>query len=444
MDLKHFFLISSSLILNALKLINNHLDVNEIEIGIQKTLSYTISLLEEKAEAIKSPEILNKTIQHFIPEENNMAPMISQVFEKIGKSGKITTTLSNDSLTSVEIEYGLQINRGYSSPYFLTNLCQQTIELENPYIYITKKKISLKDKKFIQILELTIHAKRPLLVISSDIDEEALSTLILNKMNGIIEVAYIKIPISFGIDSNLFDDIAFYTESNFFDNSRAHDLIKLVNLGQAKKVKITKAKTIIWAKNHNILLQKKSENIKKQLLLTNSSYEIEKLKDRSKNFNKANAVLRIGSLSEIEGNELRSRIDKGLLQLKGCLYEGVLPNGLLDFILISEDIENWTRSNLFGSTLIGSILVCNAFFTPLEVLLRYQNLNNLNENTSFLPFFDKEPIILKKSISKSFSKNRFLNLLKSNYLDSFKTIKIELQSICSITYSLLSIGQIVF
>nr|YP_009550825.1 60-kDa chaperonin [Eustigmatophyceae sp. Mont 10/10-1w]QAA11755.1 60-kDa chaperonin [Eustigmatophyceae sp. Mont 10/10-1w] len=442
---KTFFLITSSVILNGFKHIANRVDTSQINIGIQQTLDYSLILLSEKAEPIQNKDVWYKTISQFMPNEDNINSMIKQIFENIGKAGRIKLDLTPGYRTSVEIEHGLQINRGYFSPYFVTDSNKMLIEFQNPYILISKQKISLEESQLVRILELLIHTKRPLIIFSPEIEEEALSTLILNKINGIIDLAYVKIPILFGSDRNTLEDLSVYTGAKIISNYTQWKLFTLNNLGEAKRVLITKTKTAIWSDNpiNNKLINERSKFIKNQLISTNSIYENEKLEDRYKNFNTSNAILKIGGVTDLETEELKSRVENGLVQLKGCLYDGILPGGVINYALINEEVENWSRANLYGEGLIGSKLVINSFLKPFQALLNQERLrkglfSNVSSDDKSNEIY-RQKIIDYQSVKKSI--NEFIT--EKNNIESFKNIKIQIQTTSSLSQSILSIGHFI-
>ena len=300
------------------------------------------------------------------------------------------------------------------------------------------------DGYLINLLEPIIYEKKPILIISSEIDEQALSTLILNKINGILDVAYIKVPQTFLYDKTVLEDLALYTNAKLITSLRDWKLMQRSDLGQVEKAVITKTKSIFWAKSgiQEKLIQKKCQDLKQQILFSDSDYENEKREDRRKNFTGANATIEIGGITDIETADLRSRTEIGLVATKGCLFEGVLPGGGISFIQLTEELENWSRSNLHGSSINGSKLVINALIKPLQTLLAQQYDSNAIITRSLN---NLEKIKKVKDIYSSYDikQNKIVNIKESGILDSFKSIRIGLQTATSLTYSILSIANII-
>lgn len=441
---KTFFLITSSLILNGFKYRTNPIDLFDINTGIQRTLEYSLNLLSETTKPIQNVKNWEKAIFQFIPSDENINSIVKEVFKKIGKSGRIRLDSKPGYPTSVEIEHGLQLNKGYFSPYFINNTEKLIVEFDNPYILLSKQKLSMDQNQLIKMLELLVHTKRPLLIISTDLDNDVLSTLILNKINSILEVAYIKLPVIFGSDSNIFDDLAIYTGAKLINNYTDLRLFSINDFGQAKKIVITKAKTTIWAENEskNNLIKERSNLIKTQILSTKSTYENEKLEERYKNFNAANAIIKIGGITDIETQELLSRVETGLIQVKNCLYEGILNGSVLNYALITENIENWSRINLKGNTKLGSQLVIKAFLNPLQALSdQTYPINNFSSLSS--DFLSLEQLNKLQSVDHKTIKRKIDKYFQEENIQPFKNVKTELKTSASLTNSLLSIGHFV-
>ncbi len=441
---KTFFLITSYLVLNGFKNIIQNVYSLETKIGITKTINYALKILNDKTLSINTKEFWDKVISRYIPEDDNLTEIFREAFEQIGKSGQLKITTETGKKSNLVIERGMQISRGYFSPYFMTDARKMLVSFENPYILVTSQKVNIDDGYLIKLLEPIIYEKKPILIISSEIDEQALSTLILNKINGVLDIAYIKVPQTFLYDKTILEDLALYTNAKLITSLRDWKLMQRSDLGQVEKAVITKTKSIFWAKSgaQEKLIQKKCQDLKQQILFSDSDYENEKREDRRKNFTGANATIEIGGITDIETTDLRSRTEIGLVAAKSCLYEGVLPGGGLSFIQLTEELENWSRSNLYGSSVNGSKLVIKALIKPLQTLLARQSDNN-----TIIPksLNNLEKIKKVKNIYSSYDikQNKIVNIKDSGILDSYKSIRIGLQTTTSLTYSILSIANII-
>ena len=441
---KTFFLLTSSIVLNGFKYIIQNSSALETKIGITKTINYALKILNEKSIPISTKDFWHQVIQRYIPGESNLQLIIEEAFEKIGKSGQIKIKSETGKKTELILERGMQISRGYFSPYFVTDTDKMNIEFSNPYILLTSKKIILEDGYLINLLEPIIYEKRPLLIISPEIDEQALSSLVLNKVNGIIDIAYVKLPQTFNFDKSLLEDLALYTNAKLITSNLDWKGMNRSNLGQAEKILITKTKTVFWAKSDSQeqKIQKKCQELKQQILFSDSDYENERREDRRKNLTGANAIIEIGGITDMETSDLHSRTQIGLVGAKACLYEGVLPGGGFSFVNLSEELENWARSNLYGNSFIGSKLVVNSLLKPLQTLL-----NQESDTNRIIPKYSTSVEEIKQ-IRNNYTaydvkQKKLVNMVECGVIDSFKSIRLGLQTTASLTYSILSIANII-
>ena len=429
---KTFFLIASYLISNGFKNIIQQVSSLEMKIGMSKTICYALNILNDKTVSVNTKNLWKKIITRYIPEEDNLREIFQQAFESTGKQGQIKINSQTGKKSNLTIEQGMHLNRGYFSPYFVTDSEKMISSFVNPYVLITNQKITMEDDYFIKLLEPIIYEKRSLLIISPEITEQALSTLILNKVNGIFDICYVKFPLSFLYDKNILEDLALYTNTKVISSSRDWKLIKSADLGQAEKIIVTKTKTIVWAKKsfENPLIKQKCQELKEQMLYSDSDYENEKRENRRKNFIGSNATIEIGGMTNLENSDLYLRVQTGLLGAKSCLYEGVLTNSAINFAQLMEELENWSKANLHGNKANGSKLVINALFRPLQIILSQQN-NRTN-------FYSKNAFNNYKLERKKLD-----NFNEVGNLDSFKSLRIGLQTAASLTYSILSMANIV-
>lgn len=441
---KTFFLISSYIILKGFKQILQNSDRVEIISGIKKTINYGLQFLNDQSQPINSKEFWEKVLDRYLPTEKNISNLFKEAYEKVGKSGQILIKDEALGENSIIIQRGMQIQRGYFSPYFITDEKKMVVNFERPYILISNQKVNLQDGVLIRILEQLIFEKRPFLIISNDIEESALSSLILNKVNGILDIAYIKVPEDFNYQKVLLEDLALYTNAKLIKFERDWRNLKYSDLGQAEKIVINKTKTIIWAENNlqENLIEKKCQELKQQILLGESEYENEKKEERRKNFQGTNAFINISGITDLETADLKSRSEIGLVGAKSCLYEGILPGGGTTFVHLSEEIENWSRSNLYGNSISGSKLITNSLLIPLQILLRSQNEKGtiISKNSTIINRLKNEKDF---HFAYDINKNDLSHIYQSGIIDSFKSLKIGLQTARSLTSSILSIANLI-
>lgn len=441
---KTFFLITSFIILRGFKNLIQNNDRAEISAGIKKTINYAIQTLTDKSQPISSTNFWNKILERYLPNENNISSMFQEAYGKVGKFGQITIQDEVGVTNQLIIQRGMQIPRGYFSPYFITDSQKMSVHFDKPFLLITSLKISLEDGILLQILEQLIYEKRPCLIISSDIEEAALSTLILNKINGVLDLAYIKIPEDFNSQKVILEDLAFYTNAKLIKSEREWRNLKYSDLGVAEKITITKTKTTVWATTRldEDAIEKKCQELKQQILLSDSDYENEKKEERRKNFQGSHAFITIGGLTELETKNLKWRSELGFTGAKSCLYEGVLPAGGTSLVHLTEEVETWSRINLYGSSLAGSKIVINALLSPVKILI-----NSKNQTTNLLPTTSQLFERLKKGnsfyTSYNLSTDEVTDMFESGLIDSFKSLKISLQTCKSLTTSILSIAKLI-
>nr|YP_010478580.1 60-kDa chaperonin [Chlorobotrys sp.]UVI60885.1 60-kDa chaperonin [Chlorobotrys sp.] len=441
---KTFFLITSFLILNGFKHIIQDSQALETKIGITKTINYALIILQDKTIPIVNKNFWNKVIDHYIVEDDDLQHIFKQAFDKIGKSGDLKVKTGTGKNTDLIIEQGIQINRGFFSPYFITDLEKKIVVFNNPYILITSQKIGVEDGCLFNLLERIIYEKRPLVIISPDIDDQALSSLILNKLNGILDIVYIKVPTVSQSDNTIFEDLALYTNAKLINYSREWKIMQRSDLGQADRILVSKTKSIFWAKysDQQKIIKKKCQELKQQILASNSDYENEKRETRRKNLSGTTAIINIGGITELEIAERHSRAELGLIGAKACLYEGVLPGGGFAFVHLTEEVENWARSNFYGNSLLGSSLVIKSLIKPIQVLLT-QEVNKSTIILKYLTSIDQIKRINDIHSSYDVKQDKIVNINESGIIDSFKSIRLGLQTAISITYSILSIASMI-
>lgn len=440
-----FFLISSSIIIKGIRLLTlipENLSWCE---GMQKTIYYIFSRLEVNSKPILNQVDLQQVISRFLPEEKYLASLLSEIFTKqnINAGLDIETNLGGNTL--LEREKGMRLNYGYHSPYFLTDINKKSIELLNPFILITDYRLNLDGEDFAEWLEPISYKKRPLLIISTEIDEDLLSTLILNKLNDIVDVAYIQINNSSIIGTSNLDDIAVYTNAEVIKTNQGWKKIKRHQLGQAKQVIISSTKTLIISEEEPISSQIQSyyNQFQSQALLSQSEYETEKLIERQKNFLGVRSKLKLGGATLLEIQELRKRLEASMSSIQNCLDEGIIVGGTTSFIHIGEEVENWSRSNLVGLELIGAKIVNLSIREPINSLL--SNHSSTQSNI-------KRPSIIIENIKNTrdyevgydLNIERIINLNNAGILDSVSTLRKGLSTSLSLALMLLSIAYIVY
>jgi len=296
--------------------------------------------------------------------------LIAEAMEKVGKDGVITVEEAKGTETELEVVEGMQFDRGYLSPYFVTNADSMEAELENPYILIHDKKISA-IKDLLPILEKTSQQGRSLLIIAEDVEGEALATLVVNKLRGTLKVAAVKAP-GFGDRRKaMLEDIAILTGGTVISEEKGFKLenANLSYLGTASKVVIDKDNTtIVEGAGKSEEIKKRINEIKTQIEKTTSDYDREKLQERLAKLSGGVAVLRIGAATEIEMKEKKARVEDALHATRAAVEEGIVPGGGTAYIRILEKIEDLKGENEDQN--VGINIIRKAIEEPLRQIVK--------------------------------------------------------------------------
>ena len=334
--------------------------------GIDKTVEFLVKEIASIAKPVEGSAIAQvATVSAGNDEE--VGNMLAAAMEKVTKDGVITVEESKSLTTELEVVEGMQIDRGYISPYFITNNDRLTVEFENARILITDKKIS-SIQDLIPVLEKVARAGQPLLIIAEDVDGDALATLVVNKARGVLAVAAIKAP-GFGDRRKaLLQDIAIISDGQLISEEigLSLDTASLENLGTARKITIDKENTTILAgSDTKPEVQKRIGQIRKQLEETDSDYDKEKLQERIAKLAGGVAVIKVGAATETELKDRKLRIEDALNATKAAVEEGIVPGGGSTLIYLSAKIDT-IKSSFTAEELIGAEIVQKALEAPLR------------------------------------------------------------------------------
>jgi chaperonin GroEL len=315
----------------------------DLKRGIDKAVAIIVENLKLQSRAVGDD---NQKIEQIATisanNDNAIGKLIAQAMDKVKKEGVITVEEAKGTETTVEVVEGMQFDRGYISPYFVTDTEKMQTVLENPYILIYDKKISTM-KDLLPILEKSVQSGRPLLIIAEDVDSEALATLVVNKIRGSLRIAAVKAP-GFGDRRKaMLEDIAILTGGQLISEERGYKLenADLTYLGSAEKITIDKENTIIvngaGAKEDIV---SRVNQIKAQIENTTSDYDREKLQERLAKLAGGVAVLYVGAATEVEMKEKKDRVDDALHATRAAVEEGVVPGGGIAYIRAIESLNN--------------------------------------------------------------------------------------------------------
>ncbi len=362
--------LAQSIISEGLKMVAAGANPMDLKRGIDKAVSLVVENLKSQSQTVGNDS--NKIQQVASISANNdetIGKLIAEAFAKVGKEGVITVEEAKGTDTTVDVVEGMQFDRGYISPYFVTNSEKMEAELQNPYILIYDKKISAM-KDILHILEKVAQSGRPLLIISEDLEGEALATLVVNKLRGTIKVAAVKAPGFGDRRKEMLTDIAILTGGTVISEELGHKLegADLSSLGQAASVTIDKDNTtVVGGKGEKEGITSRVNQIKAQLENTTSDYDKEKLQERLAKLAGGVAVLYIGAATEMEMKEKKDRVDDALHATRAAVEEGIVPGGGVAYIRAIEALEAKVKGQIADEQ-TGMAIVRRALEEPMRIL----------------------------------------------------------------------------
>lgn len=415
--------LAQAIIKEGLKYINSGANPIELRLGIEKASNRVIEYLKNKATPIKNKEQIASVATISANNDEEIGKLIADAMEKVGNNGVISVEEASAMETSVELSKGMEIDKGYLSPYMLTDMEKKEVNFENPYILVTDHSISsLKD--ILPILQSAGEESRPLLIIADDLEGEVLGALVLNLMRGTIKVAAIKSP-GFGDEKkDLLKDIAALTGARAIIKDEKSDLknISIADLGTANKVKISKDKTtIIEAKGKE--LEKRVALIKAQLNGAENETEKKSLLKRLASLTDGVAILKIGASTETEMKDKKHRVDDALNATRAAIEEGIIVGGGVALLRAAQQIneEEYPRDEKLGAKIIKSALEY-----PFKLIL---------ENGGLDSSIIKYKVLENKEFNYGYNakKDIFADLVKTGVIDPLKVTRLGLQNATSIS-----------
>src|SRR6202166_4296628 len=351
----------------GLKYVTSGASPINIQRGINKAVAAAVEHLSKISKKVKDKEEIKQIATVSANWDKTIGDIIADAMDKVGKDGTITVEEAKSIETTLEVVEGMQFDKGYLSPYFVTNAEEMEAILDNPYILIYEKKISsLKD--MLPLLEKVAKAGRPLLIIAEDVEGEALATLVVNKLRGTLQVCAVKAP-GFGDRRKaMLEDIAVLTGGKLISEDLGIKLenIKLEELGKAKRVTIDKENTtIVEGSGKSADIQGRVAQIRRQIEETTSDYDREKLQERLAKLAGGVAVINVGAATETEMKEKKARVEDALHATRAAVEEGIVPGGGVALIRCLGAIE---ALKLEGDEQIGVEIVKRAIEAPLRAL----------------------------------------------------------------------------
>ncbi len=403
----------------------------DLKRGIDKAVKMIVENLKSQKQDVGDDFSKIKQVASISANNDDViGEMIADAMKKVGTQGVITVEEAKGTETEVKTVEGMQFDRGYLSPYFVTNADKMEVELENPYILIYDKKISSM-KELLPILEKQVQTGKPLIIIAEDLDGEALATLVVNKIRGSLKVAAVKAP-GFGDRRKaMLEDIAALTGGTVISEEKGYKLesAELTHLGQAEKITVDKDNTTIingFGKPEDI--KQRINEIKTAIEITTSDYDKEKLQERLAKLSGGVAVLYIGAASEVEMKEKKDRVDDALHATRAAVEEGIVAGGGVAFIRAIEALENLKGDNEDENT--GIQIVKRAVEEPLR-----QICENAGVEGSIVVQKVKEG---KADFGYNARTDKYENLIAAGVIDPTKVSRVALENAASIASMLLT------
>jgi chaperonin GroEL len=342
----------------------------DLKRGIDKAVAAIVENLKKQSQAVGDADgKIEQVASISANNDSTIGKLIAEAMQKVGKEGVITVEEAKGTDTTVDVVEGMQFDRGYISPYFVTNSEKMEAELQNPYILIYDKKISSM-KDILHILEKVAQGGRPLLIIAEDLEGEALATLVVNKLRGTLKVAAVKAPGFGDRRKEMLQDIAVLTKGTVISEEQGYKLenADLTYLGQASTVTIDKDNTtIVGGAGEKEDITARVNQIKAQIETTTSDYDKEKLQERLAKLSGGVAVLYVGAATEVEMKEKKDRVDDALHATRAAVEEGIVPGGGVAYIRAIESLDNLKGENEDETT--GVQIVRRAVEEPLRQIV---------------------------------------------------------------------------
>src|SRR5712672_3168165 len=339
--------LTASIMKEGLKLVAAGMNPMDLKRGIDMAAAAVVKDIERRAKKVQSSEEIAQVGRISANDDKTVGKMIADAMKKVGNEGMITVEEAKTAVTELDVVEGMQFDRGYLSPYFITNAEKMIAELEDPYILIHEKKLSSL-QPMLPILEAVVQAGKPLLIVAEDIEGEALATLVVNKLRGGLKVAAVKAP-GFGDRRKaMLEDIAILTGGQLISDDLGKKLesVTLAILGRAKKVIIEKEKTtIIDGVGKKKDIEARVAQIKAQIEETTSDYDREKLQERLAKLAGGVAVIRVGGATEVEVKEKKDRVEDALNATRAAVEEGIVPGGGVALLRAKKAVGRITNDN---------------------------------------------------------------------------------------------------
>ena len=404
--------------------------------GIDKASDFLVGKIKEHAKPISDSSAIAQVGTISAGNDEEVGRMIADAMDKVGKEGVISLEEGKSMVTELEVTEGMRFDKGYISPYFATDTERMEAVLEEPYILLTDKKIGLV-QDLVPVLEQIARTGKPLLIIAEDIEKEALATLVVNRLRGVLNVAAVKAPCFGDRRKAMLEDIAVLTNGQLITEDAGLKLenTKLEMLGTARRITINKDTTTIVAEGNDVAVKARCEQIRKQMDETDSSYDKEKLQERLAKLSGGVAVVKVGAATETEMKDKKLRLEDAINATKAAVEEGIVPGGGTTLAHLAPALEQWAAANLSGEELIGATIVASSLTAPLKRIAENAGVNGsvVAEHVKNKPFTE----------GYNAATGEYVDMLAAGIVDPAKVTRSGLQNAASIAGMVLTTECIV-
>ena len=403
----------------------------DLKRGIDKAVASVVAELEAKTKKITTSAEVAQVGTLSANGESEIGEMIAQAMEKVGNEGVITVEEAKSIQTELDVVEGMQFDRGYVSPYFITNAEKMIAEMDNPYILIFEKKLS-QLQPMLPLLEAVVQSGRPLVIVAEDVEGEALATLVVNKLRGGLKIAAVKAP-GFGDRRKaMLEDIAILTGGEVISEDLGIKLesVTLAQLGRAKTVRIEKENTtIVDGAGEKDQITGRCEQIKAQIEETTSDYDREKLQERLAKLAGGVAVIRVGGSTEVEVKERKDRVDDALHATRAAVQEGIVPGGGVALLRASTNLGGLKGAN--SDEQVGIEIIRRAIQAPLK-----QIAENAGKDGAVIA----GEVLRDSTYTHGYDaqKDEYKDLVAAGIIDPTKVVRTALQDAASVASLLIT------
>ena len=424
-------ILAQAIVNEGLKNVTAGANPMDLKRGVDKAVKTVVEFLNKSAQTVgNSSEKIKQIASISANNDDAIGELITQAFEKVGKEGVITVEEAKGTDTYVDVVEGMQFDRGYLSPYFVTNSEKMESDLENPHILLYDKKISVM-KDLLPILEPVAQSGKPLLIIAEDVDGEALATLVVNKLRGALKIAAVKAP-GFGDRRKaMLEDIAILTGATVISEERGFNLenTTLEMLGTSERVTIDKDNTtIVNGSGKKDDIKARVNQIKAQIETTTSDYDKEKLQERLAKLAGGVAVLYVGAASEVEMKEKKDRVDDALHATRAAVEEGIVAGGGVALLRSRSKLDSLKANN--DDQVTGIQIISRALESPLRTIVE----NAGGEGSVVV----SKVLDGKDSFGYDAKADQYVDLFKSGIIDPKKVTRIALENAASVAGMILT------